>query len=380
MTNDPETYPYLITLIWQQDGPNPSPTFNSRLQGYGITGLPTTVFGGSDNVAGGGAMQLILSEYVPAYNAAASIPSPMELQMQSTRTGNFVDVSVNVEMLDNITTTNNRILFILTHDFTGTQNPDYFASVVRYHEQLFPLTSTGENRDFTQRITLLSAWDIERCNIVVVVQAMSGNRIIHQAGKLSVPPEMGAPENLTYDFHNASTPPEVALNWEEPAYSLTTLETFHVYKNDVFYSATTELNYIDQDIELNTEITYHVLAIYEHGESLPSNQVVVSTTVSTADHEDIPLVTRLVNNFPNPFNPSTTIAFDLAFAGHVRLEIYNIKGQKVRTLVDGMLSTGAHQIQWNGQDDQNQNVASGVYFYLMQTDETTDLRRMVLMK
>ncbi len=76
-----------------------------------------------------------------------------------------------------------------------------------------------------------------------------------------------------------------------------------------------------------------------------------------------PLNDYAMKNYPNPFNPTTTISFDLPKSANVDLSIYNIKGQKVKTLTDEKYSKGKHSLIWNGTNDKNQNVGSGVYFY-----------------
>ncbi len=81
------------------------------------------------------------------------------------------------------------------------------------------------------------------------------------------------------------------------------------------------------------------------------------------------------NNYPNPFNPSTTIAFTLPSASDVSVKIYNTLGQEVTTLHDGSLAAGNHNFTWNGSD-----AASGIYFYRIQTDNETVSKKMVLMK
>jgi len=88
----------------------------------------------------------------------------------------------------------------------------------------------------------------------------------------------------------------------------------------------------------------------------------------------------LGNNYPNPFNPTTSISFGLNEAGHVSLEVYNIKGEKVRTLVDADLEANTHAVVWNGADDNAKPVASGVYFYKMKAENYTSTKKMILMK
>ena len=94
----------------------------------------------------------------------------------------------------------------------------------------------------------------------------------------------------------------------------------------------------------------------------------------------IPEITALYGNYPNPFNPSTVISFDKAEPGFVQIDIFNIRGQKVRSLVNNFYDAGTHKAEWDGSDDAGRNLASGVYFYQMKTEEINDIRRMVLMK
>jgi len=85
-------------------------------------------------------------------------------------------------------------------------------------------------------------------------------------------------------------------------------------------------------------------------------------------------------NYPNPFNPQTTIEFGLPRDAEVRLEVYNLLGQCVTILVDGHLSAGRHRIDWDGTDADGQPVASGVYLYRLTADSFVSTRKMVLLK
>ncbi len=94
----------------------------------------------------------------------------------------------------------------------------------------------------------------------------------------------------------------------------------------------------------------------------------------------LPSVTKLLGNYPNPFNPETTISFDLAEQCPVTIEVFNIKGQKVRTLVRDSYAPGHHSVVWNGTDAKGGTVSSGVYFYRMITPSNTLIHKMLLMK
>jgi len=94
----------------------------------------------------------------------------------------------------------------------------------------------------------------------------------------------------------------------------------------------------------------------------------------------IPGEFALHQNFPNPFNPSTEIRFDLPEAGKVNLAIYNLMGQKIRTLSSGEMTPGYHAIVWDGTNDMGSQVATGMYFYAIQTSEFQATKKMLFMK
>jgi len=89
---------------------------------------------------------------------------------------------------------------------------------------------------------------------------------------------------------------------------------------------------------------------------------------------------KLSANYPNPFNPETMIDYTLPAAGHVTLSIYNLLGQKVRTLVDDYREAGSHSVTWDGTSDYGERVSSGVYLYRLDTSFGVDTKKMMLLK
>lgn len=99
------------------------------------------------------------------------------------------------------------------------------------------------------------------------------------------------------------------------------------------------------------------------------------------DDANAPAVARLEHNRPNPFNPITDIPFSLPRAGKATVEIFNIRGQRVRTLVDEALEPGSHTVQWQGRDNDGNPLSSGVYFYRLQVDDRViSTRKCLLLK
>lgn len=110
----------------------------------------------------------------------------------------------------------------------------------------------------------------------------------------------------------------------------------------------------------------------------------VSVDLGTAADEEatsqLPMEFRLDQNVPNPFNPTTSIGFSLPERSHVRLEIYNILGQQVRTLFDDVLPPGNHSVIFDGTDGNGRSLATGVYLYVIKTSRYAQSKKMLLMK
>jgi hypothetical protein len=106
------------------------------------------------------------------------------------------------------------------------------------------------------------------------------------------------------------------------------------------------------------------------------------TTITGIEEElgDVPKTYDLTQNCPNPFNPTTTIQYQLPERTHVRLTIYNVMGQRVRVLVDEPKPQGRYKVMWDGRNDAGEAVASGVYFYRMTTQGFEMTKKMVLLR
>ncbi len=108
--------------------------------------------------------------------------------------------------------------------------------------------------------------------------------------------------------------------------------------------------------------------------------VTVGTSPENPELPYIPLVTKLMDAYPNPFNPSTNLRFEIKDAGKVSIDIYNTRGQKIRTLENDYAKAGYYQMVWDGKDANGISVGSGVYFYRMNTGKFSDIKKMLLTK
>jgi hypothetical protein len=131
------------------------------------------------------------------------------------------------------------------------------------------------------------------------------------------------------------------------------------------------------------EIRLHIYARFTgtvYFDDLTVQVIGGTTSVKDGDKNDIPKTYELANNYPNPFNPTTMIRFGVPGATDVSIIIYNLLGQKVRTLANGPFTAGFHEITWDGHNDLGTVVQSGVYFYRMQTGATALVKKMLFVK
>lgn len=141
-------------------------------------------------------------------------------------------------------------------------------------------------------------------------------------------------------------------------------------------------NYVLEDLEYDIRYQFKIAAEYD-GLYLESSTQNLKPTVTSVDGDYFlkPYEgSRLVGNYPNPFNPETRIVFYLEKPSRVNLEIYNIRGQLVTSLADQDYDSGLHHVIWNGKDLNNNEVASGVYFSRFKSSDTKETGKLLLLK
>ena len=111
------------------------------------------------------------------------------------------------------------------------------------------------------------------------------------------------------------------------------------------------------------------------GEYSPWRRVWIDMATGLTNNSEIPLEYNLYNNYPNPFNPSTSIKFDIPKAGFVSLKVYDVTGREVATLVNEVLQPSRYNVEWNGSQ-----FSSGVYFYRIQAGDFVKVQKMILTK
>jgi hypothetical protein len=163
-----------------------------------------------------------------------------------------------------------------------------------------------------------------------------------------------------------------------------TFETGHNYTLEddtgtiVFRTTFYDADYIGEPIPVGN---FNVRVLVNQFNQTPQVTARALSDWSGVPNEDnVATPNRLLGNYPNPFNPSTTISFTTAKAAPVQITIYNLKGQAVRTWNLETEAGGNHSVQWDGLDDNGLSLSSGVYFYRMFSGAYSSTRKMVLMK
>ncbi len=116
------------------------------------------------------------------------------------------------------------------------------------------------------------------------------------------------------------------------------------------------------------------------GDLLTLDDILVDAVNSIEDQNGVPRTFDVAQNYPNPFNPTTTIKYQLPKQSDVRINVYDITGQIVRTLINRNAEAGYHQVVWDGANDAGHQVSSGVYFYKMVAGDFVKTQKMILMK
>jgi hypothetical protein len=155
---------------------------------------------------------------------------------------------------------------------------------------------------------------------------------------------------------------------------------YKILRNDqVLIENLFDLTYTDANVSNGTYV-YGISAQYTTGES----EIVQTEEITIARTEDnsssSPFITELKDNYPNPFNPETKISFSLEADSYILLEIYNIKGQRVKVLLNSFIEAGNHSVIWDGQTNQNKIAGSGIYFYRLKAGDYSAVKKMILIK
>ncbi|HPS38438.1 MAG TPA: FlgD immunoglobulin-like domain containing protein, partial [Candidatus Cloacimonadota bacterium] len=144
----------------------------------------------------------------------------------------------------------------------------------------------------------------------------------------------------------------------------------------------TSYSYIDAEVDQDAVYYYWLQSIDLGGTSVFYGPLMVQVNGNPEEPgtPEIPIVTELLDAYPNPFNPSTTLRFAIKEAGNVRLDIFNARGQKVRSFENSYSVPGYYKVVWDGKDTDGAQVSSGIYMYRMTSGRYISTKKIVLTK
>ena len=186
----------------------------------------------------------------------------------------------------------------------------------------------------------------------------------------------------------SSSPQGVKLTWNSPTERDNDVVQYAIYRGTTSgFTPTSPLatvslttSYLDASTTVGTTYFYVIAAIDNGGNRGDFSAVISLKATDVEKVAGLPTDFELEQNYPNPFNPSTQISFALPSQSSVKIAIYNVAGELVRTLMNDDLPAGIYRLTWNGTDDNGRTVSSGVYIYRMQADKFVSARKMLLLK
>lgn len=267
-----------------------------------------------------------------------------ELQIKSIRT--IYETNDNVAHSSEIAYTGSSFPYSISW-FMGTDTH-------LYHQNM-SITTQGDNTqlwDFTSNETVEFR--------VFTTERFPTNLRIDQNNILRWNTVVGVRYDTEVDYYEIEV---YDVNWNEIA-------TYNTANNSHFYPL--------EDNVVEDYFNIRVIGFYLDGST--SNQGSLLDQIVPNVDDYIESVSLNLISYPNPFNPETTISFSLVKPAKTKIEIFNIKGQKVTTLIDDNLDLGKHEIVWNGKNENGKSVASGVFFYKMTSGNHSLTKKMVLTK
>jgi hypothetical protein len=301
------------------------------------------------------------------YTSFNSVSQTIYFANEINTTGHITSIEFNVKTLSGSFPEAVPVKFYMAstniYGFTGSSFPGYTDSWIPFEQ--FELVYNG----------ILPLPPFVSNNTVYSVTIQLDTSYNYTGGNLAV---MAYQPYTLFDIENE-------FYWRITAY------TYAGYRTKIYCS--------NQQFDIETEIPQsdQIKASY------PNIKLIFNANTDNVDNTGLLVQNALKTNYPNPFNPETTIVFtvgnafmrsennvggtdksvggtDKSVPYNVQIDIYNTKGQKVRGLVDGVYGVGTHKVVWNGLDDNGASVSSGIYFYRMRAGDFTETKKMMLMK
>lgn len=215
--------------------------------------------------------------------------------------------------------------------------------------QCFSINQNGISEEWTQILIPYHVYEFDmklvnqRLLCAVVLKNNGGNTIALKTLSLT-----GGPDQFEYPYH---------------------LNSLYLFSSNVEIIPDNNQAYINR---LESRDTFNV--------SLVTDLIDMSQFLTTEDPVIQPEQKFSINNYPNPFNPSTSLSYTLDRESRVSIEIFNVKGQKVKTLINDVKPIGNHSVEWNGTDQNGNSCSSGIYFYKFISEDHQVTKKMLMVK
>lgn len=425
-----------MPLIWEGDY-HSSPNYSARYNLYDVNGIPHTAFNGQEMVVGGGTN--MYPHYLPVYQDFENDNAVMTIDLSVIENSNGgVDLTANVALESALSLPNNKIIFILTYNYSSS----YFATVEGYYDEQFNLSNAGESGTFMHSFLLDGSWDIDNVKAVVMVQTFTstGQDWDGSYGPYSkYPIHQAAISGLETDVWIAGDPNnDGTVNVLDVLLTVNHIVGIEPLTGPAFYAADVNddgvVNVMDVvtivQIILSPKYAFsgaqatmngNVLTVSGDVGALQADEILLSglkgqdqkveangTTVIfnlngrleteqfefASETENIIVADsrgmeveilkangfQLLENYPDPFNPSTTISYQLPEGSFVNLTIYDMLGKPIAELVNSQQSAGFYNMTWDGNVLDGSEATSGIYFARLQAGEFKSTIKMLLTK
>jgi hypothetical protein len=390
---------YNVAVIENHNGdPYATDTSNGRNSYYGISGYPTGIFDGLLSSVGGSNTASMFPTYLPLYNQRVNVKTPVSIELFGTNTGLNYAVEAKINKLANLAYENLVFHLAITqsdiaYNWQGQTEfnfvnmmmvPDRFGTVVDLKNAPIGLFSVPLN------FTVGAAWNLANCEFVAFVQNLDTKEVL-QAYKIAVNDLPVLSELFSAFTATVNASNQVELNWTTE--SETNLAGFRLSRSTTpeiaaavaisgiidATNTSSPQNYSYLDTEIAAEggnFYYWLEAIYLDGYSSfhgPTNVLVNPT--ANEDETQSPAL-QVVQLYPNPFAQSMSIEYNLKRSSPVEIQIYNLKGQCVKTW-RGIHPSGRNSFQWDGRDDSSKATSSGVYMLRISTPTMKETNKLL---
>jgi hypothetical protein len=287
---------------------------------------------------------------------------------------------------------------------------DAAANIVTGYIDLFnaaPTATVGDKFRVVNGTDVISEWDfianvpahadelynfvaptlVNETNSTFMVSAHSAEGFITNSAPVAgISVDNLAPSQVTGLVATITESETVLLSWEEndDAYLDRDLAHYAIYRSegaDFTLLATAEaIEFIDETVTSGATYDYYVIAVDFSGNESESSAIVTAVALAIDLTASIPESFKLSQNYPNPFNPNTAIEFALPENAFVKLTIFNILGQEVRSLASSYMEAAVYRVVWNGRDNNGRELTSGTYIYRIQAGKYSKTLKMAYIK